>query len=363
MAQIPDIGFTVRPFRGSSGSPLACRFMGALVLLLLATSWVQAQNTPTSNAIGKNKPTIPVVSPVPPQEVGPPVVPPPPPPTAEQKPPLPPTVVWDGKQLTIDADNATLTAILVAVRERTGASIEVPGAASAERVFIHLGPGPARDIISSLVYGTRFDYIVETAEDDPDTLRKVVLTARGLGDSSSDLVATAGATNTGEGIGGRGSTQAAIASSGEATDGRARPDGVRMMRGWASSGKTTFQADAEAALAAQQAAKEQESAAAQDSVPAQDSAAAQGSATAQESAKQDSGPTQDSAITQESTAASAAAIHPAEDTSASNSSASSADSDDRSGVGQAIQNMTHMFEQRRQIQAQQNHTDQPPSSN
>jgi hypothetical protein len=37
-----------------------------------------------------------------------------------------------------------------------------------------------------------------------------------------------------------------------------------MMPGWASSGKPTFQADAESALAAEQAAKEQESVAAVD---------------------------------------------------------------------------------------------------
>lgn len=60
-------------------------------------------------------------------------------------------------------------------------------------MFVHLGPGPARDIISSLLYGTSFDYIVETADDDPHTLRRVVLTARGLGDSSGDVMAAGAA--------------------------------------------------------------------------------------------------------------------------------------------------------------------------
>jgi hypothetical protein len=51
-----------------------------------------------------------------------------------------------------------------------------------------------------------------------------------------------------------------------------------MMPGWASPGKPTFQADAEAALAAEQAAKEQESASAPQSAATQDSAADQESA-------------------------------------------------------------------------------------
>lgn len=343
MAQIPDNGFVVQPFRGSSGPGLSLGFMGAVVLLFLCTSWVQAQSTPTADSREKNKPT--AGSPVQPQEVDlPPVIPPPPPATVEQKPAQPPTVVWDGKLLTIDGDNSTLAAVLIAVRERTGASVEIPGAAAGERVFVHLGPGPARDVISSLVYGTPFDYIVETAEDDPDTLRKVVLTARGLGDTSTDVV-VAGAANTGEGSGG-GSSFDAVAHRGPATDGQARPEGMRMMRGWASSGKTSFQADAEAALAAQQAAKEQESAAAQESA-TQEAAATQDSAAAPQAAPAE---------------ASGADVHGAEDVKASNdspSTPSTSDSDDQSGVGHAIQSMTRMFEQRRQIQAQQN---QPPPS-
>jgi hypothetical protein len=333
VAQIPDSGFMVQLFRGSSGAPLPLGFTGAVVLLLLATSWVQAQ-TPTSNSLGKNKPTISAVSPVPPQETAqPPAVPPPTPPTVEQKPPQPPAVDWDGKLLTIDADNSTLAAVLGAVRDRTGASIEIPGAASRERVFVHLGPGPVRDIISALLYGTPFDYIIESADDDSDTLRSVVLTPRGLGDRSSDVV-VAGAANIGEGSGGGGSIPAAVAHRGEATDGRDRPEGVRMMPGWAGPGKPSFQADAEAALAAEQAA-------AQDAAAAQDSAAPQDSVASKDSA---------------------AAADAAEGKRASNSSPSTSDSDDPSGIGQAIQGMTRMFEQRRQIQAQQNQPP-PPSSN
>jgi hypothetical protein len=94
-----------------------------------------AKSPPSENTIGKNKPTISAVSRSRRKRL---------PhlqscrrhrPTVEQKPPQPPAVAWDGKRLTIDADNSTLAAVLGAVRDRTGASIEVPEAASGERVF------------------------------------------------------------------------------------------------------------------------------------------------------------------------------------------------------------------------------------
>lgn len=118
-----------------------------------------------------------------------------------------------------------------------------------------------------------------------------------------------------------------------------------MMTGWASSGKTTFQADAEAALAAEQAASP-DSAAAQDSVAAQDPAAAQSPAAAADAS--------------EGTVSAQTPAVPSTE-KASNSSPPTADSNDESEVGRAIQNMTQMFEQRRQIQTKQNQL--TPSSN
>ena len=354
MAQIPSSGFVVELFRGGGGSLLSLGFTGGAVLFLLATCWVQAQNAPASNSTQKNTATTSTVSPVTAQEGPPPTVIPAP--SVEQKPPQPPAVAWDGKQLTIDADNSTLADILVAVRKRTGASVEIPGAASGERVFVHLGPGPVRDIISSLLYGTTFDYIIETSEDDPDTLRSVVLTARGQSDSSGDVV-VAGATNTGEGS--SDSTPAVNVQLGGPTGGRVRTEGMRMMPGWAGPGKPAFQADAEAALAAKQAAAQDSEAAGDDATgPGQGSpATAQGSVAA---APDSAAAAQSAATTAQDAAAAADA---AESTRASNSpsqSDSTSNSDDPSGVGQAIHNMTRMFEQRRQIQTQQNQPPPPP---
>lgn len=106
------------------------------------------------------------------------VAPPPPPPTPEQMPPAAPQVAWDGEQLTIASDNSTLADILVAVRELTGADIDIPSGASAERVAARLGPGPAREILASLLGGTDFNYVIQAADNNPLGLQSIVLTPR-----------------------------------------------------------------------------------------------------------------------------------------------------------------------------------------
>lgn len=341
MVQISGSGSIAQAFRSSCGFLLQTGCTSAFVLLVLATSWVQGQSTSTGNSIQKDKPVSSSAGQVTSKEVsGPTVAPPQPPPKVGQDPARPPTVAWDGKQLTIDADNSTLADILNAVRAQTGASIEMPSTASLERVFVHLGPGPPRDILSSLVYGAPFDYVIETADDDPDTLRKVVLTAQGLSDGD---VVTAGAADTTDETALVGST---LHRGGG--DGRARP-GVRMMPGWAGSGMPSFQADAEATLETQRAALD--AAAPQDAAVAQDSAGVQDSAVVQDSSAQESAASKDSAV-----------VAAAEGARASNASPSTADSGDTSGIGQAIQSMTQMFEQRRQIQSQQNQTSRQQKS-
>jgi hypothetical protein len=325
-------------------------------LLLLATSAVHAQSEPNNNSSKRNNEPIRATSPAIPQEVSPRAVVPTPPRHAVEEPTRPAVVAWDGQQLTIDAENSTLADILVAVKNQTGATINIPGSAWGERVFVHLGPGPPRDILSSLIYGLPFDYIVETAEDDPNTLRSVALTPQGQGDGSNDVVA-AGVGN-GVGSAGGGAFPAGDGYRAGTSGGGSRPEGARMMRGWSSSGKTTFQAEAEAALAAKQAAA-QEAGAEQAATADQPAAAEQGSSPAQDSSvAQDSVPAQDSARAQDL----AAGTDVAEATKASNSTSSTSDSNDQSGVGQAIQNMTRMFEQRRQIQQQQNQTSRQQQS-
>jgi hypothetical protein len=98
--------------------------------------------------------------------------------TPEQRPATLPTVIFENGKLTIIAKNAVLGDILRIVGEKTGAAIDVPDAAS-ERVVSQLGPGPARDVIASLLNGSHFNYVMVGNEADPNAVARVVLTSKG----------------------------------------------------------------------------------------------------------------------------------------------------------------------------------------
>jgi len=85
--------------------------------------------------------------------------------------------------LTISANNSTLGDILRAVRHQTGASVDVPGNAT-ERVVGQFGPGPARDVMASLLNGSHFNYVLVGSETDPSGLDRVVLLSKSLGGES-----------------------------------------------------------------------------------------------------------------------------------------------------------------------------------
>jgi hypothetical protein len=92
----------------------------------------------------------------------------------EQLPPNPPTFIYDSGFLIISARNSTLGDILRGIRGLTGADIEVPPQAD-ERVFVRLGPALPRDILRSLLAGSRFNYLIVGSDTDPNGLAKVLL--------------------------------------------------------------------------------------------------------------------------------------------------------------------------------------------
>jgi hypothetical protein len=105
--------------------------------------------------------------------------------------PSAPQVSYDGKQLTITADNSTLSDILAAVRARTGAEIDLPASASSERIAaVHLGPGPAREMLATLLSWTGFDYVIQASDADPLAIQSVLLAVRS---KTAAGVATGGA--------------------------------------------------------------------------------------------------------------------------------------------------------------------------
>lgn len=87
-----------------------------------------------------------------------------------------PQVTLHNGLLGIRAENSTMSDVLRAVQRVTGASIDFPGPAS-ELVNINLGPGALRDVVTSLLDGSRYDYIL-VASQQPNSIERIVLTMR-----------------------------------------------------------------------------------------------------------------------------------------------------------------------------------------
>ena len=98
--------------------------------------------------------------------------------TPEQMAPTPPHVSYQNGLLTIDAKNSTLSQVLHSVQAQTGASIEMPSSASSDRVTMQLGPGQPRDVLNTLLNGSKFNYIILGMTGDPGRVQKVILTTR-----------------------------------------------------------------------------------------------------------------------------------------------------------------------------------------
>jgi hypothetical protein len=102
---------------------------------------------------------------------------------AEMAPPKAPKVTCVGDQLTISADNSTLGGVLAAVHTCTGAKVDIPDGAAESRVFEELGPGPARQVLESLLSGTDFNYVIGSSDADPQKVETVLLMMRTTDDA------------------------------------------------------------------------------------------------------------------------------------------------------------------------------------
>lgn len=81
-------------------------------------------------------------------------------------------------ELTITAQNSTLSQVLRAVGSQTGASVDLPAGAGSERVVAQIGPGLACDVLKTLLNGSRFDYVILGVAGNPGAVQKVILTPR-----------------------------------------------------------------------------------------------------------------------------------------------------------------------------------------
>jgi hypothetical protein len=109
------------------------------------------------------------------------------------KPPL--EVSFQSGMLSISSNKASLSEILSAVHERTGAEIAIPAGAEQEKVMAELGPAPAPEVLAHLLNGTQFNFLILSSPTNPGGLDRVILTARPDGPMPTPLPQARSLTN------------------------------------------------------------------------------------------------------------------------------------------------------------------------
>jgi hypothetical protein len=87
-----------------------------------------------------------------------------------------PVVKYANGKLSIAAQNATMGDLLRALSSATGAVIDFPNEHAAERMSANIGPGTVRDVLSSLLNGSGFNYVILGSQNNPNVLQRLILT-------------------------------------------------------------------------------------------------------------------------------------------------------------------------------------------
>jgi hypothetical protein len=80
--------------------------------------------------------------------------------------------------LSIKANKATFSEVLIAIQQRTGADIAIPAGAEQERIAVEIGPGQPQEVLASLLNGSNFNFLILNSANDPRQLDRVILTPR-----------------------------------------------------------------------------------------------------------------------------------------------------------------------------------------
>jgi hypothetical protein len=95
---------------------------------------------------------------------------------AATAPPL--QVTYQDGMLGIWANKVTLSEVLYAVQQRTGADISIPAGAEQEKIVAEVAPAPAAEVLAHLLNGSRFNFLILNSTTDPRQLDRVILTTR-----------------------------------------------------------------------------------------------------------------------------------------------------------------------------------------
>jgi hypothetical protein len=91
-------------------------------------------------------------------------------------------VSFQDGMLSVMSTKGSLADVLAEIRKQTGADIPIPAGAEQEEVAASLGPGTPRDVVSQLLNGSRYNFILIGADNDPNKLERVILSPKGAGE-------------------------------------------------------------------------------------------------------------------------------------------------------------------------------------
>lgn len=94
--------------------------------------------------------------------------------------PVQPTLVvaYRDGLLGIRADKATLSDVLTAIQQRTGAEISMAPGTAQERVVADIEAAPAPEVLARLLNGSKFNFLILSSPNDSRLIDKVILSTR-----------------------------------------------------------------------------------------------------------------------------------------------------------------------------------------
>ncbi len=97
-------------------------------------------------------------------------------------------VTYENGEVTVKARNATLGQVLRAICSRIGAELDAESE-DREPVVGTFGPGAAKDVLASLLIGSHFNYVMQTSDDDPTMLARVIVVPKAKDSNAQDRLA------------------------------------------------------------------------------------------------------------------------------------------------------------------------------
>ena len=102
-------------------------------------------------------------------------------PSAPPPPPKKVDVAMQDGKMSLTSDKASLAEVLNELRSQTGADIVIPPGAEREEVAVSLGPASPREVISQLLNGSRYNFIILGGNGDANGVAKLILTPKTAG--------------------------------------------------------------------------------------------------------------------------------------------------------------------------------------